>query len=72
MGSDCAPLLAHLFLHIYEADFLQGLLKKKDRKLAHNSYSSFHYINNGLPLNNSQFGDYLHLIYPNEFEVQNN
>jgi hypothetical protein len=26
MGTNCAPLLANLFLHAYEADFLQGLL----------------------------------------------
>ena len=33
MGTNCAPLLANLFLHAYEADFRQGLLKNKDRKL---------------------------------------
>jgi hypothetical protein len=33
MGTNCAPLLAELFLHAYEADFLQGFLKNKDRKL---------------------------------------
>jgi len=32
MGTNCAPLLTYLFLHAYEADFLQGLLKNKDRK----------------------------------------
>jgi len=30
---NCAPLLTDLFLHAYEADFLQGLRKNKDRKL---------------------------------------
>jgi len=29
MGTNCAPLLADLFLYSYEADFIQGLLKKK-------------------------------------------
>jgi hypothetical protein len=28
MGTNCAPLLADLFLYSYEADFIQGLLKK--------------------------------------------
>ena len=41
MGTNCAPLLANLFLRAYEADFLQGLLKNKDRKLAQTSNSSF-------------------------------
>ena len=33
VGTNCAPLLADLFLHAYAASFLQGLLKKKDRIL---------------------------------------
>jgi len=33
MGTNCAPLFADLYLHTYEAGFLQGLLKHKDRKL---------------------------------------
>jgi hypothetical protein len=33
MGSNCAPLLADLFLYSYEADFIQGLLKKNKKKL---------------------------------------
>jgi hypothetical protein len=28
MGSNCAPLLADLLFYSYEADFIQGLLKK--------------------------------------------
>ena len=38
------PLLADLFLHVYEADFLQDLLKNKDRKLAQTFNSSFRYM----------------------------
>ena len=34
MGTNCAPLLADLFLYSYEADFIQGLLKKNGKKLA--------------------------------------
>jgi len=59
-----------LFLHAYEADFLEGLLKNKDRKLAQTFNSSFRYIHDVLSLNNSRFGDYLHRIYPNELEVK--
>ena len=32
MGTNCAPLLADLFLYSYEADFIQGLLKKKQKE----------------------------------------
>jgi hypothetical protein len=34
MGTNCAPLLADLFLYSYEADFIQGLLKKNEKKLS--------------------------------------
>jgi hypothetical protein len=34
MGTNCAPLLADLFLYSYEADFIHGLLKKNEKKLA--------------------------------------
>jgi len=34
MCTNCAPLLADLFLYLYEADFIQGLLKKNEKKLA--------------------------------------
>jgi hypothetical protein len=33
MGTNCAPLLADQFLYSYEADFMQGLLKKNEKKL---------------------------------------
>jgi hypothetical protein len=29
MGTNCAPLLADLFLYSYEADFMQGLHSQK-------------------------------------------
>jgi hypothetical protein len=34
VGTHCAPQLADLFIHVYEADFFHGLRKNKDRKLA--------------------------------------
>jgi hypothetical protein len=34
MGTNCAPLLADLLLYSYEADFIQGPLKKNEKKLA--------------------------------------
>ena len=32
MGTNCAPLVADLFLHSYEADFVQHLQKNKFKK----------------------------------------
>jgi hypothetical protein len=70
MGVNRAPLLDDFFLHAYEAGLLQGLLKNKDRKLAQTFNFIFRYTDDVLSLNNSQFGDYLHLIYPNKLEVK--
>ena len=71
-NTNCAPLLADLFLHAYEADFLPELLKNEDRKLSQTINSSFYYIDDVLSLNNSRFRDYLHRIYLNKLEVKNN
>ena len=34
IGTNCASLLADLFLYPYEADFMQDHLKKNQKKLA--------------------------------------
>ena len=55
MGTNCAPLLGDLFLYSYESDFLDGLLKQKQKQLAHSFNFSFRYIDDVLSLNNSRF-----------------
>ena len=55
MGTNCAPLLADLFLYSYEADFIQGILKKNGKKLARSFNFTFRYIYDVLSLNNSRF-----------------
>ena len=70
MGTNCAPLLADLFLYYYEADFMQELLRKKDKKLAISFNSTFRYIDDVLSLINSKFGDYVDRIYPIELEIK--
>ena len=44
MGTNCAPLLADLFLYSYEADFIQKLLNQKKKKLAVSFNLTFRYI----------------------------
>ena len=70
MGTSCAPLLADLFLYSYEADFIQGLLKKNEKKLARSFNFTFRYIDDVLSLNNSRFGDFVDRIYPIELEIK--
>jgi hypothetical protein len=56
MGINCVPLLSDLFLYSYEADFIQELLKKDEKKLAR----SF----------NFRFGNFVDRIYPIELEIK--
>jgi hypothetical protein len=70
MGTNCAPLLADLFLYSYEADFIQGLLRKNEKKLARSFNFTFRYIDDVLSLNNSRFGDFVDRIYPIELEIK--
>ena len=44
MGTNCAPLLADLFLYSYENEFLDKLIKEGKRKLARKFNLSYRYI----------------------------
>ena len=70
MGTNCAPILADKFLYSYEADFIQGLLKKNEKKLVRSFNFTFRYIDDVLSLNNSRFGDCVGRIYPIELEIK--
>jgi len=70
MGTSCAPFLSDLLLYSYEADFIQELLKKNDKKLARSFNFTFRYIDDVLSLNNSRFGDFVDRIYPIGLEIK--
>jgi hypothetical protein len=70
MGTNCVHLLADLFLYSYEADFIQGILKKNGKKLARSLNFTFRYIDDILSLNNSMFGDFVDRIYPIDLEIK--
>ena len=65
MGTNCASLLADLFLYSCEADFIQGLLKQNERKLVRSFNFTFRYIDDVLSLNNSRLGDFFDLEIKN-------
>ena len=59
MGTYCATPLSDLFLHSYEAKFIQNHLKdKKNKYLAKFSNFTFRYIDDVLSLNNPYFSQY--------------
>ena len=70
MGTNCAPLLADLFLYSYESEFLQKLVKDKTIHEARAFNFTYKYIGDVLSINNSRFAEFLPLIYPPELEVK--
>jgi hypothetical protein len=72
MGTNCAPLLADLFLYSYESEFLQKLVKDKKIHEARAFNFIYRYIDDALSIkfNNSRFAEFLPLIYPPELEVK--
>ena len=57
MGTNCAPLLADLFLYSYESEFLQKLVKDKKIHEARAFNFTYRYIDDALSINNSRFAD---------------
>ena len=55
MGTNCAPLLADLFLYSYEVEFVQSLLKVGKKHLAPQFNFTYRYINDVLSLKNTKF-----------------
>jgi hypothetical protein len=69
MRRNCTPSLTDLFFYSYDVDFIQGLHKKIEKKLARSFHFTFRYIDDVLSLNNSRFGGFVDRIYPIELEI---
>ena len=59
MGTNCAPLLADLFLYSYENEFLDNMIKSGHRRLARSFNLCYRYIDDLIVFNNKKFLDYL-------------
>jgi hypothetical protein len=72
MGTKCVLLLADLLLYIhnYEAHFVQKLLRGNNKKLAVSFNHTFRYIDDVLSINNHNFHNYVHLTYPDELQIK--
>ena len=71
MGTNCAPLLADLFLYSYEAEFIQKLISQKKKNVAQSFNHTYRYIDDVLSLSNPKFDNYINLIYPQELDIKN-
>ena len=68
MRTNSVPLLADMFLYSYEADFIQGALKKNEWKQALSFNFTFSYTDDVLSLN--KLGVFGNRIYPIELEIK--
>ena len=66
MGTDCAPLLANLFLFFYEYRYMKSLIKS----IIHMARRLNNTIDDLLVLNNTNFGDAIQYIYPSELQLK--
>ena len=64
MGTNCAPLVADLFLFCYEKDFMKSLTKEKRYDLIDAFSSTSRYLNDLLNIDNIHFEHMVHRIYP--------
>jgi hypothetical protein len=63
MSTNCAPLLADLFVYSYESELLQNLVKDKKIHEAGAFNFTYRYIDDVLSINNPRFAEFLPLIY---------
>ena len=64
MGTNCAPLVADLFLFCYERDFMKSLTKEKGYDLIDAFNSTSRYLDDLLNIDNIHFEHMVHRIYP--------
>ena len=69
MGTNCAPLLADLFLYSYENEFLDKLIKEGKRKLARKFNLSYRYIDDLSSFNNKRFKEFISDVYLKELTI---
>jgi len=72
LGTNCFPLLADLVFLFVGADFIQGLLKKIEKKLARSFNFRPCYIDDVLSLNNYRLCDFVDRIYTIELGIDRN
>ena len=70
MGTNCAPLLADIFLYSYKAEFIPSLLSTGKKRSSSRFNFTYRYIDKVLSINNPAFENYLGQMYPAELEIK--
>ena len=69
MGTNCAPLIADLFLYCYEKDFMSNLHKSKRLDLVDMFNDTSRYLDDILSIDNPEFEKHIPDIYPTELQL---
>ena len=69
MGTNCAPLIADLFLYCYERDFMSDLQKYKRHDLIDMFNDTSRYLDDIFTIDNPDFEKYIPDIYPAELQL---
>ena len=69
MGTNCAPLVADLFLFCYERDFMLSLSEDNQSDVNEAFNSTFRYLDDLLNIDNNFFDSMVNRIYPSELQL---
>ena len=69
MGTNCAPLVADLFLFCYERDFMLSLSDNNQTDIIEAFNSTFRYLDDLLNIDNPYFEQMVGQIYPTELQL---
>ena len=69
MGTNCAPLIADLFLYCYERDFMSDLQKSKRFDLIDMFNDTSRYLDDIFTIDNPEFEKHISDIYPAELQL---
>ena len=69
MGTNCAPLIADLFLYSYEKTFMLKLQKQKQHDLIQAFNKTSRYLDDILSIDNQHFEKSIHSIYPSQLQL---
>ena len=69
MDTNCAPLIADLFLFCYEMDFMSNLHKSKQNELIDPFNDTSRYFHDIFTIDNPEFEKHIPDIYPTELQL---
>ena len=69
MGTNCAPLVADLFLFFYERDFMNDLSSDNQADVIKAFNSTSRYLDDLLKIDNPYFEGMVNQIYPSELQL---